>query len=88
MTSDELREFAAWIRQLNIFCAESVGEKCDAAADEIDRLRIVAKSYRLALTAIGRDDALVCRCGHEPYTDGEECPACTALAALEIKIDA
>lgn len=54
---------------------------------DIDRLRIVAQSYRLALTAIAKDEALPCRCGEEPYTDGEECPTCTAETALTIQID-
>jgi hypothetical protein len=56
-------------------------------ADETRR-QLVAGMYRLALVAIAKDEALECRCGDDPYTDGEECPKCTALLALETAIDA
>lgn len=38
---------------------------------------------RMALTAIAKDDDLECRCGVPPYTDGEPCPKCTAIQALD-----
>lgn len=54
---------------------------------QYEQLLIVARTYRLALTAIGKDEALPCRCGTDPYTDGEECPKCTALSVLKIPIE-
>lgn len=38
--------------------------------------------YRLTLISIAKDPALKCKCGNPPYTDGIQCPKCSALAAL------
>jgi hypothetical protein len=38
---------------------------------------------RMALEAIAGDEHLECRCGSEPYTDGELCPRCFAVDLLQ-----
>ncbi len=37
----------------------------------------------VALSAINRDTSYECRCGEEPYTDGEQFPLCFAIASLD-----
>ena len=73
---------------------EGDGEKTIATMEreQVDKLRasdirrtMFAGMYRLALKSIANDDALECRCGNDPYTDGEECPRCTAIAVLEVE---
>lgn len=34
--------------------------------------------------AIANDEALACRCGQEPYLDGEPCPVCFAREMYEL----
>jgi len=52
-------------------------------AGEISRLRYLAQMQDLALAAIARDPLYECRCGEEPYTDGEPCPKCFACIARQ-----
>lgn len=58
-------------------------EKLESKDREIERLRKVAtvemSMHLVTLSAIAHDDALECRCGHDPYTDGEPCPKCFAI---------
>ena len=49
-------------------------------ANEVERLRALESLNRMAWRAIANDPALKCRCGVEPYTDGEPCPKCWAIA--------
>lgn len=49
-----------------------------------EEYKLLNATYKLALTAIAKDKDLKCECGNHPYVDGEPCPKCTAIKALEI----
>jgi hypothetical protein len=52
-------------------------------AKEAAHWRCLAHMLAMALNAIGRDPALPCRCGEDPYTDGDPCPKCFAAWQAE-----
>lgn len=52
--------------------------RCTRLWKQALRLKIRLALAYTALKIIGDDDTLECRCGHDPYTDGELCPRCYA----------
>lgn len=44
---------------------------------------ILRFALRAMLLTIKNEKRLPCFCGTEPYTDGDTCPVCTALALFE-----
>ena len=49
--------------------------------------QILAAASMAGWYCLAADDDLTCRCGEEPYTDGEPCPACWALEMFEMHCD-
>ena len=47
--------------------------------DEALYWRGMAYTQMLAISAVANDKLYECRCGDEPYTDGEMCPACFCI---------
>lgn len=45
--------------------------------------RGLANVQHLAITAVARDPLYQCRCGEKPYRDGQMCPQCFCIYAVE-----
>ena len=62
-------------------------EELETKDRKIERLREAANvemsMHLVTLSAIAHDDAMECRCGHDPYTDGAPCPKCFAISMYE-----
>ncbi len=43
----------------------------------------LATIQQLAVAAVARDPNYECHCGDEPYTNGEMCPKCFCIYAME-----
>lgn len=50
---------------------------------QVERLAGAAVALRMVLCCFARDIDLECRCGEPPYEDGEECPRCLAIDAMD-----